>query len=86
MSILKFGVCVHWSAAIHPYTYVDGVCLKCSWGGEIQNFSIPVAIGVSNDGFHEIIVAAERRRGKLAFLFCMAERMWLSWSPFDHRR
>ncbi len=43
----------------YPYVYVDGVYLKRSWGGEIQNTSILVAIGVSNDGCHEIIGAAE---------------------------
>ena len=30
----------------YPYVYVDGVYLKRSWGGEIQNVSILVAIGV----------------------------------------
>lgn len=39
----------------YPYVYVDGVYLKRSWGGEIQNVSILVAIGVSNDGCREII-------------------------------
>ena len=43
----------------YPYVYVDGVYLKRSWGGEIQNVSILVAIGVSNDGCREIIGAAE---------------------------
>lgn len=38
---------------------MDGVYLKRSWGGEIQNVSILVAIGVSNDGCREIIGAAE---------------------------
>ena len=28
----------------YPYVYVDGVYLKRSWGGEIQNVSVPVAI------------------------------------------
>ena len=37
------------------YVYVDSVYLKRSWGGEIQNISILVAIGVSNDGCREII-------------------------------
>ena len=41
------------------YTSSDGVYLKRNWGGEIQNVSILVAIGVSNDGFREIIGAAE---------------------------
>lgn len=43
----------------YPYVYVDGVYLKRSWGGEIQNVSILVAIGVSQDGCREIIGAAE---------------------------
>ena len=43
----------------YPYVYVDGVYLKRSWGGEIQNVSILVAIGVSQDGCREILGAAE---------------------------
>lgn len=43
----------------YPYVYVDGVFLKRSWGGEIQNVSILVAIGVDNDGYREIIGATE---------------------------
>lgn len=43
----------------YPYVYVDGVYLKRSWGGEIQNVSILVAIGVNEDGCREIIGAAE---------------------------
>lgn len=42
-----------------PYVYVDGVYLKRSWGGEVQNVSILVAIGVNNDGCREILGAAE---------------------------
>ena len=43
----------------YPYVYVDGVYLKRSWGGEIQNVSILVAIGVNQDGCREIIGATE---------------------------
>lgn len=43
----------------YPYVYVDGVYLKHSWGGEIQNVSVLVAIGVSHDGYREILGAAE---------------------------
>lgn len=43
----------------YPYVYVDGVYLKRSWGGEIQNVSVLVAIGVNKDGCREIIGAAE---------------------------
>ena len=39
----------------YPYVYVDDVYLKRSWGGEVQNVAILVAIGVSNDGCREII-------------------------------
>ncbi len=43
----------------YPYVYVDGVFLKRSWGGEIQNVSILIAIGVNRDGSREILGAAE---------------------------
>ena len=43
----------------YPYVYVDGVYLKRSWGGEVQNVSILVAIGVNEDGCREIIGTAE---------------------------
>ena len=44
-------------SGIYPYVYVDGVYLKRSWGGEIQNVSVLVAIGVSQDGCREILGA-----------------------------
>ena len=43
----------------YPYIYVDGIFLKRCWGGEYTNISILVAIGVTSDGFREIIGAAE---------------------------
>ena len=43
----------------YAYVYVDGVYLKRSWGGEVQNVSVLVAIGVSQDGYREILGAAE---------------------------
>ena len=43
----------------YAYVYVDGVYLKRSWGGEIQNVSILVAIGVDQNGYREILGAAE---------------------------
>ena len=43
----------------YAYVYVDGVYLKRSWGGEVQNVSILVAIGVDQDGYREILGAAE---------------------------
>ena len=41
------------------YVYVDGIYLKRNWGGEIQNVSVLVAIGVDQDGYREILGAAE---------------------------
>ena len=43
----------------YPYIYVDGIYLKRNWGGEFENVSILVAIGVDEDGYREIIGAAE---------------------------
>lgn len=43
----------------YPYVYVDGIYLKRNWGGEYENVSILVAVGVDRDGYREIIGAAE---------------------------
>ncbi|NIQ07201.1 MAG: IS256 family transposase, partial [Candidatus Korarchaeota archaeon] len=42
-----------------PYVYLDGIVLKRSWGGEIKNISVLVAVGVSESGYREIIGVAE---------------------------
>ena len=46
----------------HPYIFVDGVYLKRSWGGEVQNVSVLVAIGVNAEGYREILGVAEGSR------------------------
>ena len=43
----------------YPYVYLDGIFLKRSWGGEVRNVSVLVAIGVGTDGFREILGVAE---------------------------
>ena len=43
----------------HPYVYVDGTYLKRSWGGSYENVAAMVAIGVNDDGYREVIGAAE---------------------------
>lgn len=43
----------------YPYIYVDGIYLKRSWGGEYENVSVLIAIGVNRDGRREILGAAE---------------------------
>jgi len=43
----------------YTYVYLDGIWLKRTWGGEVKNVSVLVAIGVNSDGFREIIGVAE---------------------------
>jgi putative transposase len=43
----------------YPYVFLDGIWLKRSWGGEVRNVSILVAIAVAADGFREVIGAME---------------------------
>jgi len=43
----------------HPYVYLDGLYLKRSWGGEVCSVAVLVAIGVSGDGFREILGVCE---------------------------
>ncbi len=43
----------------YPYVFVDGIYLKRCWGGEYENVSILIAIGVNEDGNREVIGAAE---------------------------
>lgn len=38
---------------------MDGIYLKRNWGGEYENVSILVALAVNEDGFREVIGAAE---------------------------
>ena len=43
----------------YPYVYVDGIYLRRNWGGEYENVSVLVAIAVNEDGFREVLGAAE---------------------------
>ena len=43
----------------HVYVYLDGIWLKRSWGGEVKNVAVLVAIGVRADGHREILGVAE---------------------------
>src|SRR5580698_11664259 len=42
-----------------PYVYLDGIWLKRSWGGEVRNVAVLVAIGVNRDGHREILGVCE---------------------------
>lgn len=62
----------------HAYVYLDGIWLKRSWGGEVANVAVLVAIGVNQDGFREVLGVAEGSKedkaGWLGFLRHLKER------------
>ena len=43
----------------YPYVYVDGIYLRRNWGGEFENVAVLVAIAVNEDGYREVLGAAE---------------------------
>jgi transposase-like protein len=43
----------------YPFVYLDGISLKRSWGGEVRNVAVLVAIGVDQGGYRQIIGVAE---------------------------
>lgn len=61
-----YGRIEEWRTSViegeHPYVYVDGIWLKRTWGGEVKNVSVLVAIGVTRDGFRDILGVAEGGR------------------------
>ena len=62
----------------HAYVFLDGIWLKRSWGGEVKNVSILVAIGVNQDGYREVLGvmegAKEDKASWVAFLRYLKER------------
>ena len=61
----------------YPYVYVDGIYLRRNWGGEYENVAVLVAIAVNEDGFREVLGAAEGMKEDKAsqvsfFSGCMA--------------
>jgi putative transposase len=65
-------------AGNHTYVFLDGLWLKRSWGGEVRNVSLLVAIGVNDDGFREVLAVAEGSKADkaswMAFLRHLKER------------
>ena len=49
----------HLQGERYPYVYVDGIYLRRNWGGEFENVAILVAIAVNEDGYREVLGAAE---------------------------
>lgn len=42
-----------------PYVYLDGIVLKRTWADQVRNVSVLVAIGVSEEGYREVLAVAE---------------------------
>lgn len=62
----------------YAYVYLDGIYLKRSWGGEVKNVAVLVAIGVDKEGFRDILGVAEGQKedkeGWSSFLRYLKER------------
>lgn len=62
----------------HPYVSLDGIVLKRSWGDEVRNVSVLVALGVSSEGYREVLGVAEGlkedKENWLSFLRHLKER------------
>jgi putative transposase len=62
----------------YPFVYLDGISLKRSWGGEVRNVAILVAIGVDHEGYRQILGVAEGdkedKAGWLTFLRWLKKR------------
>lgn len=43
----------------YPYVYLDGISMKRSWGGQVRNVAVLVAIGVGQDGFRDVLGICE---------------------------
>jgi Transposase, Mutator family len=55
------------------YVFVDGLLLKRSWGGEVKNVSVLVAIGVAKTSYRQILAVSEGAKEDKA-----------SWTAFLH--
>ena len=62
----------------HAYVSLDGIVLKRSWGDEVRNVSVLVALGVNSDGYREVLGVAEGlkedKENWLSFLRHLKER------------
>ncbi len=43
----------------HPVVFLDGIWLKRSWGGEVKNVAVLVAVGVDSQGYRQILGVCE---------------------------
>jgi transposase-like protein len=50
----------------YAYVYLDGIWLKRSWGGEMKNVAVLIAIGVDAEGYREVLRLAEGTKEEAA--------------------
>lgn len=48
----------------HSYVFVDGIYLKWSWDGEVQNVSVLITVGINTDDYRDILDAKGCREDK----------------------
>lgn len=62
----------------YPYLYLDATYVKATWAGAVRNVALLVAIGVSDDGYREVLAVeaapSERTDGYRSFLQGLVER------------
>ena len=62
----------------HPDIYLDGIVMKRSCAGEVRNVSLLVVIGVTSEGFRDVLGicegAKEDKSGWSGFLRHLVER------------
>lgn len=62
----------------YPYVYLDGIVMKRVWAGEVRNISLLVAIGVTSEGYRDVLGicegAKEDKSGWSAFLRHLVDR------------
>lgn len=46
----------------HAYLYLDGIWLKRTWGDEVKNVAVLIAVGVNQEGYREILGVMEGAR------------------------
>lgn len=62
----------------YPYLYLDATYLKATWAGAVRNVALLVAVGVSEEGYREVlsveVAPGERTEGYRSFLKSLIER------------
>lgn len=46
----------------YAYVYLDGIWLKRSWGGQVKNIAVLIAVGVDREGYRQVLGVCEGAR------------------------